>query len=64
MRKQAEMRNMASKYALPERQVQQSLQDMPAFADEIQANAPESDLGKHSRKMRKAGASIQMKAKW
>jgi hypothetical protein len=63
-RKQVEMNVLATKYQLAPAKVQQALREMPAFADEIQANAPASDIGKHSLKLRKAEAKMQMKAKW
>ena len=58
------MRDLAVKYALPEAKVDQALRELPVFAGEIDAAEPTSDRGKHSLKLRKAGAKAQMKAKW
>jgi Ca-activated chloride channel family protein len=58
------MRKMAVEYALPPAKVEQALKELPVFAGEIDSAAPGSDVGKHSLKLRKAGAKAQMKAKW
>jgi Ca-activated chloride channel family protein len=62
--KERDMRNLAGKYALPQAKVEQALHDLPSFANEIYTASPASDEGKHSLKLRKAGAKAQMKAKW
>jgi Ca-activated chloride channel homolog len=63
-RKQTELRALARKLALDEAKIDQALHDLPRFAGEIDAHDPTSASGKHSLKLRKAGAKGQMKAKW
>jgi Ca-activated chloride channel family protein len=63
-KKEAEMRGIASRYALPKEKVDRSLKEIPDFAGEIDAYAPQASGGKHALKLRKANAQAQMKSMW